>query len=86
MRQLLEQLGRPALGDPRPAVDDEVLQQAGWLQLRALDRERHPRVLAEVAELLLLTQMSGDDLVAVESDPHAGDLRGAVAIQRDQVG
>jgi O-acetyl-ADP-ribose deacetylase len=85
MRERLQELGRAALGDPCAPVNDEVLHQARWLDLGALDRERDPRIPPHVAELLLVTQVAGHDLAAVEPNPDAGDLRRAVAVQGDEV-
>ena len=72
----LEELGSAALRDPGAAMHDEVLEQPWRLDLGSLDRERHARIAAHVPDLLLRPRQVGrDDLVAVEADPHARDLR-----------
>jgi hypothetical protein len=87
VRQALEELGRAAVLEPRPPVDDEVLLEAGRLDLGALDRERRPRVACDVPELLLPgPEMAGHDLVPVEAHPDTRDLGRAVAVQRHEVG
>src|SRR5215208_3825583 len=83
--QLLEELRRTALGDSRAPVDDQVLQEPRRLDLGAFDRERDALVTPNVPQLLLVTQVPGHDLVAVEPDPDAGNLRRAVPVERDEV-
>jgi hypothetical protein len=82
----LQQLGCATFDEPRPPVDDEVLLEPRRLDLGALDRQRHARIAGDVSELPLIPKVRRDDLVAVQSDPDAGDLRGAVGVQRDEVG
>ena len=40
----LEQISRATFYQPCPTMDDEVLLQPRWVDLRALDRERNPRI------------------------------------------
>ena len=86
MGEPLQELRRAALLDRRAAVDDQVLAEPERVGLRSLDRDRHARVPADVAQLLLLAQVRGDDVVAVEADPDDRDLRAPVRIDRDEVG
>src|SRR4051794_33536666 len=51
-----------------------------------LDRQCHPWVAANVAELAMVGQVRRDDLVAVEPDPDDRDLGTAVRFERDQMG
>jgi hypothetical protein len=50
-RQLLKQLGSSAFLDRRPAVDDDVLAQPGWLDPGSLEGERHAGIPPHVLEL-----------------------------------
>jgi hypothetical protein len=86
VREALEQLRCATLLNPGTAVDDEVLLQAGRVNTRALERERNTWVAADIDELLSLTQVPGDDVFPVESDPDAGDLRRTVPTNGDEVG
>jgi hypothetical protein len=87
VREPLQELGRTAFLEARGPVYDQVLLEARRLELGAFDRERNLRVAPDVAELLLPgVQMAGDDLVAVEPDPDAADLRRAVGAERDEMG
>jgi hypothetical protein len=84
--ETLEQLGGAALGDAGAAVDHQVLRQAHLVVRAGFDRQRHPWVAADVAELPVLGQVARDELVAVEPDPHDRYLRTSVRFERDQVG
>lgn len=87
MREPLQKVRRAALLEARGSVDDEVLLQAWRLKLGAFERDRHTRVMPDVAQLLLRrVEMAGNDVVALEADPNAADLRGTVGGQRDQMG
>jgi hypothetical protein len=66
-------------------VDDEVLAESQGVGHLGLQRKRHTRVAAHVPQLLLLAQMTRDDVVAVEADPDDRDLRTSVAVERDEV-
>jgi GNAT superfamily N-acetyltransferase len=85
LRQLLQELGRAALGDPGAAVDDEVMAQAHLVRLFALDGEGDAGVVLDVAELLLREEMAGHDLVPVHPDPDAGHLRAPVGVERHEM-
>jgi hypothetical protein len=72
----LQQLRRSTFYEARSPMDDEVLLQAGRLELGALDRECDPRVTGNVPELpQIRREMSRDDLVSVQSHPDARHLR-----------
>jgi hypothetical protein len=86
VRQPLEQLGRAALLDRSTSVDYEVLPHANRIGDRRLDGERDPWVASDVAELLLLAEMRGDDVLAFETDPDDRHLRAPVRVDRDEVG
>src|SRR3954452_1081633 len=86
VREFLEQLRRATFLDRGGAVDDRVLPQPGRLDLAALERDNHARLTLDVLELLLRwVEMAGEQVVAVEADPHARDLRAAVLVGRHQV-
>src|SRR6266542_849367 len=70
VRELLEQLGSTAFGDPGIAVDDQVLLEPWWLHLGPLHREHHAGVAADVPELPPRAEVAEDDLVIVQPDPH----------------
>ena len=72
------------LGNPRPAVNDEVVVEAVCLPL-GLDREGDAGIVAYIPHLLVLRKVATDDLVAVQAYPDRGDLGGAVRIEGDKV-
>jgi hypothetical protein len=73
MTEPREQLGRAARFEPRTSVDDEVVLQAGRLELRPLDRKRDAWIAGDILQFPLVeTEMPGNDLVPVQSDPEAG--------------
>src|SRR5262249_52806089 len=85
---LVKQFGSTALLDARRALDRKI----GCLRPAAVgghDGHRHAGIAPDVADLLMLLQMSSDQLItAVGRTPHRhpdhADLRAAVAIDRDQ--
>src|SRR5215208_1413052 len=84
--QLLQQLRGAALLDRCGSMHDGVLAQPRWLYLRALERDHDPRLARNVLDLLLVRiEMRGQEVVAVESDPHARDLRAAIGVRRDEM-
>jgi hypothetical protein len=85
MRQPLQELRRTALRHARGAVDDEVFLQPRWVDAGALELHCDTRVSPNVPNLLVLGQVSGNELVPVNPDPHAGHLRAAVSVQRDEM-
>jgi hypothetical protein len=74
VREALQELRAAALLEACPPVHDEVLPQPGRLDLTPLEGQSDTRVAADVAELLLIGEVSGHNLVAVQADPDAGDL------------
>jgi hypothetical protein len=66
-------------------MDDDILLETEVVHARALDREGDPRVALDVSELLLPEQMTRDDLVVVQADPHAAHLRAPVPVEGDEV-
>ena len=77
--------GRPALVDRGRSFDHQVVLHAVLIALR-LHRERHPWVTSDVADLLIDEQLADHDVVSVQPDPHDGDVRTAVGVDRDEVG
>ena len=86
VRQPLQELRGAALGDASMAVHDEVLLQAGRVELRSLERDDDARVALDVADLLVQRQVACHELVSVEPDPDARHLRGPVLVERDEMG
>ena len=82
MGELLEQLGGAAILDLGAAVDDEVLAQPGG-RMRVPSKEIATRGIApHVLELALSrVEVGGEQLVALDPHPDAGDLR---ATRRDR--
>ena len=74
MRQPLEKFGCAALLEFRRPVYNKVFLEAGRANLGALEREYNTWIATNVAQLLLLEQVSRDQLIAVEPDPDTGHL------------
>ena len=73
--ELLQQIRCPAVDEAGTTVDDQVLLQAGRLDLGPLDREGDTRIACDVLQFSLIeAQVARDDLVVVQADPDAGDL------------
>src|ERR1700735_229620 len=72
--QASQQGAGPAFGDMGGAVDDQVLGQTVGVDSPRLHGQGDPAVPADVAHLLVLGEVPGHDLVAVESHPHHRDL------------
>src|SRR5262249_33436367 len=68
------------------AVDDKILLQSPLVDVVRLDRNAHPRITPQVLELLMISEVSHDDLVAFRPEPDARDLGTAIAVERDQMG
>lgn len=83
MGQSLQQGRSAALGDVRATVDDEVLIEPEFVARARLDRERNPRITAYVADLAVLGQVSGHELLAFEPDPHDRYLGSPVRLEGD---
>jgi hypothetical protein len=50
-----------------------------------LDRQGDSGIAPDVVDLSVLGEVSGDDLIAVETDPHDRHLGPAIGLERDQV-
>jgi hypothetical protein len=86
VRQALQEFGRAALFESGPPVDDEVLLETRRVNSRSLQREGDAGIAPHVLKLpLIARQVSGDELLALEPDPNAGDLRRAVRVQCHEV-
>ena len=86
VRKLLQQLGSSALLDRGPAMHDEVLEQAGWLDLGSFERDRHTGIAPDVLELSQpRIQVRGEQVVSLDGNPHARHLRAAVRVGGDQM-
>ena len=83
--QALQQLGRTALRDPRRAADDEILGEPVFVHDAGFDRQPDPWIAPRVAQLQPIVQVTVEDLVPVEADPHHADLRAPVLVDRDEV-
>lgn len=65
LRQRLQQLRGAALLYPRGPIDRDIRPQCFAHVARIHDRHRNPRIAAHVADLLVLGEMCGHQLVAV---------------------
>jgi hypothetical protein len=81
----LEKSGSAPFGDASCTVDDEVLNEAALVVAARLERQGNPRVVADVADLAALCQVSGDNLVTIEADPDNRHLGAAIESQGDKV-
>jgi hypothetical protein len=66
----LEKSRSAPFGDTSYPVEDEILDKAALIVAARLERQGNPRVVADVADLAALCQVSGDNLVTIEADPH----------------
>ena len=83
--KLLKELRCTALGDASTAMDDDVLIKSNLVACAGLNGQRDAWVTANVSDLPVLGQVSGDDLVAIQADPDNRDLRPSVRLERHQV-
>ena len=83
--KLLKQLRSAALRDPPTAMDDDVFVEADLISCSGLNGQRDARITADVPNLPVLGQVSGNDLVAVQADPDDRDLRPSIRIERYQM-
>jgi hypothetical protein len=64
-------------------VDHQVVVETELVATTCLERQRDSRVTPDVPELLLrVAEVSGHDLVPIETDPHDRDLRRPVRVER----
>ena len=70
MSEPLEKSRSAPFGDTSYPVEDEILDKAALIVAARLERQGNPRVVADVADLAALCQVSGDNLVTIEADPH----------------
>lgn len=85
-RELLQELGSPALLNRCPAPDDEVLTQAGRADRAALEGDRDPGIAPDVLELPLpQIQVRGEQVLAIDRHPHTRNLRSPVTADRDEM-
>src|SRR5919201_4192504 len=83
-REILKQLRGAAFLDLRSAIDDDVLAQAPRLDLGPLEGDRHPGISLDVLELSLpWIEMRREEIVALDCNPDARHLRGAVSAAHD---
>ena len=68
--QPLKDFCRASLGDSGPAVDDQILLETHGVLPPAQQRERDARVVAQILDLLPLTHVRRDELVAVDGNPY----------------
>jgi len=81
----LEKSGSAPFGDMSCPVDDEVLNEPALVVAIRLERQGNPRVVADVADLAALCQVSGDNLLTIEADPDNRHLGAAIVSQGDEV-
>ena len=85
MSEPLEKSASAPCGDTSYPVDDEVLNEAALVVAARLERHGNPRVVADVADLAALCQVSGDNLVTIEADSYNRHLGAAIGFQGDEV-
>src|SRR5262245_38097627 len=85
LRQLLEELGSAAFDDLGGAFHHQVVLHAVLAAL-GLDRQRHPGVAPDVADLLILHELADHDVIAVESYPDDRHVRAPVAVDGHEMG
>ena len=85
MSEPLEKSGSAPFGDTSYPVDDEVFNEPALVVAARLERQSNPRVVADVADLATLCQVSGDNLVTIEADPDNRHLGAAIASDGDKV-
>jgi hypothetical protein len=83
--KLPKQFRSTALRDSAVPMDDDVLIEAKLVARAGLNGQRDARVTADVSNLPVLGQVRGDDLIAVQADPHDRDLRSSVWLERHQM-
>ena len=75
-----------ALGDPRAAVQDEVLTQSPPVDMIGLEGHGDSRIATEVVELALVVERPEHHLAILDTDPRDARVRRAVGIQRHDGG
>src|ERR1700704_3543209 len=87
-RQALQKRHCAAFGHPRISIDHDVFPQSSRVRFVTEEGQRNSRISPDVLDLLVHSQMemAYHELVALNSDPHDGDLRAAVVIERGQMG
>ncbi len=86
LSQFLQQFGRPTFLDARRAVKHCIFCEThGAFRLR-LEGDHHSWVSFNISHLAVPRQMSGNDLVSVNSNPHQSHVGAAITIQGDQMG
>src|SRR5262249_12189541 len=84
--QVVQQGGRLAHRDARRSVDDEVLVEARAALPTGLPRDGHTGIALDVAEFVVVAEVTRHDVVAVEARPDDRDVRAAVGVDSDDVG
>jgi hypothetical protein len=85
LRKALEQLWRTSLGNPSPTMDDHVFVEADGALAPRRQRQHDARIAADIAQLLALTEVPADDLVALKTNPDDRHLRTSVGLHSYQV-
>lgn len=81
----LQQLCCAALGHPAGATHYQVLAEAHGVHDPGFKRQRDAVIASDVTQFLPVVQVSADDLVTVEPDPHDAQLGAAITVERDQM-
>src|SRR5712692_516966 len=81
----LQEVNCATVGHARFPVSDHVFAHPHCVCLVAKQRQRNSRVASNVLDLLVHSQMGHHELFALNSDPHYGDLRAAVRVERGQM-
>src|SRR5580692_60008 len=84
--QAVQEVSCAALGHPRVAVYDHVFAHTHRVRLVAQHRQSDSRIAPNVPDFLVHRHVADYELLAFDYDPHDGDLRAAVRIERRQMG
>jgi hypothetical protein len=85
MSESLKKSGGSSFRDTGCAVDDQVLNESALIVPVRLERQDHPRVVTDVADLPSFGEVPGHDLVPIQADPDDRHLGTAIGFQRDEV-
>ena len=84
-REALQQRHRSAFGDASVAVSNSIFAHPLSAGLITEKGQRDSRITPDVLDLVMHRQMADHELLPFNSDPHHGDLRTAVPIERGQM-
>src|SRR5712692_11064167 len=80
--QALQKVNRATVGHAPVTIDHHVFTHPHCVCLIAKQRQSDSRVASNVLDFLVHCQMADYQLFVFDSDPHYGDLRAAVFVER----